>query len=125
MWIVQLTDFEQDSSITRRPSGTVFFLMAPLCETRNPLYCSMLRRIDGSGCLTAGFEDARRARGVRVCLSSKAVAGEPLARCSYPLGASKVQRRQAHPGNVASAGSPMASSLDRARDRLGGGLRVA
>ena len=81
MWIVQLTDFEQDSSITRRPSGTVFFLMAPLSESRTSWYYSMLRIIARYGCLTVG--------------------------------------------SAASTGSPMASSLDRARDRLGGDLRVA
>jgi hypothetical protein len=77
------------------------FLKTSFSETRNQLYYSMLRRIAGYGCFTAGFQGARRTRGIQRCLSFKGREGEPLARCWRPPDMHKPQRGQARAVNVA------------------------
>ena len=101
MWVAQLTDFEQLAMTAWRPSGTLPFLKTSFSETRNQLYYSMLRRIAGYGCFTAGFQGARRTRGIQRCLSFKGREGEPLARCWRPPDMHKPQRGQARAVNVA------------------------
>ena len=101
MWVAQLTDFEQLAMTTWRPSGTLPFLKTSFSKTRNQLYYSMLRRIAGYGCFTAGFQGAKRTRGIQRCLSFKGREGEPLARCWRPPDMHKPQRGQARAVNVA------------------------